>query len=157
MLHSQGIVHRDIKPANILLDGFREEDQFGTARAAGQPAFTVKIADFGLARMASAQTRLTMENRSPGTPAYMSPEQARGDAEAIDVRSWALPEPYLEEWEQRKAAGKALPKLGNGSRGPATIMTSVIEPSTLLLWLYDHPTLMARFRDILAEKMVEFN
>jgi uroporphyrinogen decarboxylase len=33
----------------------------------------------------------------------------------------------------------------------------VIEPSTLLLWLYDHPTLMARFRDILAEKMVEFN
>ncbi|MEJ2108291.1 MAG: uroporphyrinogen decarboxylase family protein [Acidiferrobacteraceae bacterium] len=78
-------------------------------------------------------------------------------AARLDMREWSLPEAYLEEWERRKAAGKPLPKLGTGSRGPATIMTSVIEPTTLLLWLYDHPDLMARFRDILAEKMVEFN
>ena len=73
-------------------------------------------------------------------------------AEAIDVRSWALPEPYLEEWEQRKAAGKPLPKLGGGSRGPATIMTSVLDTETLFYWLYDHPDLMRRFRDILARE-----
>ncbi|MFL7792117.1 MAG: uroporphyrinogen decarboxylase family protein, partial [Anaerolineae bacterium] len=78
-------------------------------------------------------------------------------AESTDLREWSLPNAYQEEWERRKAAGKPLPKLGTGSRGPATIMTSVIEPTTLLLWLYDYPTLMARFRDILAEKMISFN
>jgi uroporphyrinogen decarboxylase len=79
------------------------------------------------------------------------------EAEEIDLHAWSLPDEYLEEWERRKAAGESLPKLGTGSRGPATIMTSVIEPSILLLWLYDYPDLMARFRDVLAEKMVEFN
>jgi uroporphyrinogen decarboxylase len=78
-------------------------------------------------------------------------------AEATDIRVWALPEPYLEEWEARKAAGKPLPTLGAGSRGPATIMTSVLKPETVFYWIYDHPDLMRRFRDILAEKMVEFN
>lgn len=78
-------------------------------------------------------------------------------AEATDIRVWALPEPYLEEWEARKAAGKPLSKLGAGSRGPATIMTSVLKPETVFYWVYDHPDLMRRFRDILMEKMVEFN
>lgn len=78
-------------------------------------------------------------------------------AEATDLRQWALPEEYLAEWEARKAAGKPLPKLGTGSRGPATIMTSVLKPEVLFLWFYDYPDLMRRFRDILAAKMVEFN
>lgn len=78
-------------------------------------------------------------------------------AEATDLRTWALPEAYLAEWEERKAAGKPLPKLGTGSRGPATIMTSILKPETVLLWCYDHPDLMRRFRDILAARMVEFN
>jgi uroporphyrinogen decarboxylase len=94
------------------------------------------------------------------TPATDDPHEfARilDQAEKTDLRTWSLPEEYLEEWEQRKAKGEPLPKLGTGSRGPATIMTSVIEPTTLLLWLYDYPSLVARFRDILAEKMVEFN
>ena len=78
-------------------------------------------------------------------------------AEATDMRAWALPEPYLAEWEARKAAGKPLPRLGSGSRGPATIMTSILKPETVFYWIYDHPDLMRRFRDILAEKMVEFN
>jgi len=55
------------------------------AIASGGPC-TVKIADFGLARMLTAQTRLTLEGSTPGTPEYMSPEQARGD-EAVDQRS----------------------------------------------------------------------
>ncbi len=50
-----------------------------------------------------------------------------------------------------------MPRLGNGSRGPATIMTSVLKPETVFFWMFDHPDLMRRFRDLLAEKMVEFN
>lgn len=78
-------------------------------------------------------------------------------AEATDLRAWALPDSYLAEWQARSTAGGPLPRLGGGSRGPATIMTSVLKPETVLYWLYDHPDLMRRFRDILAEKMVELN
>ena len=75
----------------------------------------------------------------------------------IDLETWALPEPFLEEWEARKAAGKRMPHLGTGSRGPATIMTSVLKPEIVFYWLYDHADLMRRFRDILGAKMVELN
>lgn len=78
-------------------------------------------------------------------------------AEKINVAEWALPEDYRKEWEARKAAGYAMPMLGTGSRGPATIMTSVIHSETIFYWFYDHPELMRRFRDLLGDKMVEFN
>jgi HEAT repeat protein len=67
--HRQGLVHRDIKPANILLEN-------GVER--------VKITDFGLAR-AVDDASLTQSGVIAGTPLYMSPEQARG--EAVDHRS----------------------------------------------------------------------
>lgn len=78
-------------------------------------------------------------------------------AEETDLQIWTFPDPFLAEWEARRAAGQSLPKLGGGSRGPATIMTSVLQPDTLFYWMFDHPQLIARFRDILAEKMVAFN
>ncbi|MFO7903090.1 MAG: protein kinase domain-containing protein [Planctomycetota bacterium] len=66
--HSRGLVHRDIKPANILLD------------AQGRPF----VVDFGLALTECDAPR----GRSyAGTPGYMSPEQARGEAHRVDARS----------------------------------------------------------------------
>jgi uroporphyrinogen decarboxylase len=78
-------------------------------------------------------------------------------AEQIDIKKWALPDAFLKEWDIRKATGKEMPKLGDGSRGPATIMSSILSVEDLFFWMYDYPELIERFRDILAEKMVEFN
>ncbi len=60
--HSQGVIHRDIKPANVrvLDDG------------------TVKIMDFGIAKLASAETQLTQKGVTMGTASYLPPEQVRG-------------------------------------------------------------------------------
>ncbi|MBN2306233.1 MAG: uroporphyrinogen III decarboxylase [Anaerolineae bacterium] len=94
------------------------------------------------------------------TPATNDPDEfARilDRAEATDMTAWTFPEPYLQEWEQRKARGDEMPKLGEGSRGPATIMTSVLHVETVFFWMYDHPELMQRFSDILGRKMVELN
>ncbi len=83
--------------------------------------------------------------------------QILDQAEATDVARWAFPDEFLREWDERKAQGLPLPLLGEGSRGPATIMTSVLRIETVFFWMYDHPDLMRRFRDILACKMVELN
>jgi uroporphyrinogen decarboxylase len=94
------------------------------------------------------------------TPVTDDPDeftQVLDQAEAIDLDTWSFPEEFLNEWEARKKAGKPMPLLGTGSRGPATIMTSVLKVETVFFWMFDHPDLMRRFRDILAEKMVEFN
>ena len=70
--HDRGVVHRDLKPENVIRT----------------PAGEVKILDFGLARMRdvpAALARLTDDGTLLGTPAYMSPEQIRG--EPVDGRS----------------------------------------------------------------------
>lgn len=94
------------------------------------------------------------------TPATDNPKEFAhilDQAEKIDLHRWSFPEEFLAEWQARKAAGKPLLALGTGSRGPATVMTSILKPETVFLWMYDQPGLMHRFRDLLAVKMVEFN
>ncbi|HWN66757.1 MAG TPA: protein kinase, partial [Haliangium sp.] len=70
--HTQGVVHRDVKPENIFLPG-------GDTRAA-------KLLDFGIARWANSMEALTRTGARFGTPAYMSPEQVRGDRD-LDARA----------------------------------------------------------------------
>jgi hypothetical protein len=62
--HREGLVHRDIKPGNLWLDA-------GSGR--------VRILDFGLARIAEENSDLSRAGQAMGTPAYMAPEQARGE------------------------------------------------------------------------------
>jgi hypothetical protein len=95
---------------------------------------------------------LTATTRNPDEFARILDE-----AEATNLRIWAFPDEFLSEWEQRHQEGRSLPLLGQGSRGPATIMTSILDAETVFFWMYDHPALMQRFRDLLADKMVELN
>jgi serine/threonine-protein kinase len=73
--HARGVIHRDIKPGNILLG----------------PDGTPKVTDFGLAtqvgRRVSARIDEEEAGSALGSPAYMSPEQARGDVRALDNRA----------------------------------------------------------------------
>ena len=80
--HAAGLIHRDIKSANLLLDGVSKEatDQEIAERG------TLKIADFGLARVLSACSRITRAGAVFGTPEFMSPEQAGGEADT-DART----------------------------------------------------------------------
>ena len=68
--HHHGVIHRDIKPSNIMLD------------LEGRP----HLMDFGLAKRAADEITLTLEGQVLGTPAYMSPEQAKGEVRRVDAQ-----------------------------------------------------------------------
>ncbi len=98
--HQRGVIHRDIKPSNILVTrdepaaderprGRAETD--GRSAGARAPGARIKVLDFGIARITDPEATLSALTSGPayarGTLPYMSPEQARGDADAIDVRT----------------------------------------------------------------------
>jgi tRNA A-37 threonylcarbamoyl transferase component Bud32 len=68
--HEHGVVHRDVKPSNIMVG--RDGAAF--------------LMDFGLAKREAGEITMTVEGQVLGTPAYMSPEQARGEGHAVDAR-----------------------------------------------------------------------
>lgn len=69
--HTAGVVHRDLKPSNVMLD------------AEGR----LRLMDFGLAKREASEVTMTFDGQVLGTPAYMSPEQARGEGRWIDRRT----------------------------------------------------------------------
>ncbi len=69
--HANKVIHRDLKPGNILVD------------PTGEPY----LADFGLAKVVSLDESISQMGYLIGTPLYMSPEQARGDHDAVDHRA----------------------------------------------------------------------
>ena len=66
--HLAGVIHRDLKPGNIMMD------------MDGEP----HIMDFGLAKRESGEITMTAEGQILGTPAYMPPEQAKGEGHSAD-------------------------------------------------------------------------
>ena len=75
--HAAGIIHRDVKPSNVFLVGSSAQSEPGAKLVA-------KLVDFGVASAEDA--KLTRTGAIIGTPAYMAPEQARGDQE-VDARA----------------------------------------------------------------------
>jgi serine/threonine protein kinase len=69
--HECGVIHRDLKPSNVMLN------------AAGEPF----VMDFGLAKREAGEITMTVDGQIIGTPAYMAPEQARGESHQVDRRS----------------------------------------------------------------------
>jgi hypothetical protein len=69
--HEAGVIHRDLKPQNIMID------------LNGEP----HVMDFGLAKREAGEITMTVEGAILGTPAYMSPEQAKGESHKADRRS----------------------------------------------------------------------
>ncbi|NJN64540.1 MAG: serine/threonine protein kinase [Acidobacteria bacterium] len=89
--HQRGVIHRDLKPSNIIVIEDTEARAAGAQSATRTVTPELKILDFGLARITDDDVRaasmITEVGVIKGTLPYMSPEQARGDGDAIDVRT----------------------------------------------------------------------
>lgn len=83
--HEVGVIHRDLKPSNILLYPKLPSDRNDDDETLAD--FRPMITDFGLAKRPTDQLTMTLPGKVLGTPAYMSPEQAIGEAYRADARS----------------------------------------------------------------------
>lgn len=83
--HSRGVIHRDLKPSNVMLDRFAPGGE--SARVGMTEIGRPRLMDFGLAKRDAGEVTMTMDGQVLGTPAYMSPEQASGNARWIDRRT----------------------------------------------------------------------
>ena len=129
-MHAQGAVHRDVKPSNVLLD------EQGQAR----------LTDFGLMHtLCDEASRLTRTGQLLGTPAFMAPEQARGDQVGPPCDVWALGMLLYTllrgrpAWSGAEAeilaqarAGKAEPLPATVPRELREICDSALEPNPVL-------------------------
>ncbi|WP_437669263.1 serine/threonine-protein kinase [Sorangium sp. So ce131] len=115
-VHRLGVVHRDLKPSNLLLvDGAIER---------------VTLIDFGVVRMSGLDQELTMPGAILGTPGYMAPEQARGEAH-VDARADVF---ALGCVLYKCISGRAPFR---GARGLAVLVKVLIEEPPSLRWLSD--------------------
>jgi predicted Ser/Thr protein kinase len=107
--HERGILHRDLKPANIIIDGRGR----------------VRIMDFGLAGLAA---QYASGGERAGTPAYMSPEQLRGDGLTVQSDLYALGLVLFELFAGKRPfpATSMRELLRQQEEGPASSLTSFV-------------------------------